>query len=211
MTADFSIEKKYWESGTKVVAGADEVGRGSFAGPVVAAVVVLPRTIPLVKIDDSKKLSPRERNEAYQWIQENALFWSVAESSSTLINKIGINIATQSAFRRAIETIARDIEILLVDGFKIPNVANIPPNRQEGIIRGDQKSLNIAAASIVAKVHRDALMVRLHEQHSVYGWKNNKGYGTKVHTDAIKTHGITPYHRTQFVETYLSNNSNKKI
>ena len=225
---NLSFEKKLWKKEFKYVAGLDEVGRGSFAGPVVAGCVVFrPDTkIPKgITINDSKKLTSQKRETTNKWIVKNALTWGTGEVTAGVINKIGISKATHMAFRRAIENantrLQRRIDYLLIDAFFIPYVRALPTKRkaaqknlnlkdtrarQLAIVKGDQKSISIAAASIVAKVQRDNTMKSLGKRPSYmrYGWEKNKGYGTKEHGKAIRKYGISKYHRKQYVETFLS-------
>jgi ribonuclease HII len=225
---NFSFEKKLWKKDFKLVAGLDEVGRGSFAGPIVAGCVVFkPRTkIPKnIYINDSKKLTSKKRVIANGWIVKNALTWGTGEVTAGVINRVGMSKAAQMAFRRAIENankrIQRRVDYLLIDAFFIPYVRGLPMRRkvarknqnlkdgkarQQAIVKGDQKSISIAAASIIAKVHRDNIMKSLSEKprYKRYKWDRNKGYGTKEHGRAIRKFGISKYHRKQFVETYLS-------
>ncbi len=204
---DFSFEKKLWKK-YKFVAGMDEVGRGSFAGPVVTACVIFPQISIKVLINDSKKLSSKQRKVSDIWIRENAIAFGIGEASVAQINKFGIKKATEIAFRKAISNInkARKVEYLLMDAFYVPYVKGLKRKNQLAIVKGDQKSLSIAAASIIAKVYRDKLMVNLSKNRSFkkYGWEKNKGYGTKGHRDAISKHGTTKHHRKQFIETWLS-------
>ncbi len=227
---DFSLERRLWRKGFKAVAGVDEVGRGCFAGPVVAAAVAFAPIKNLkfkiknygIRIDDSKKLRPKQREKAEKWIKENALSWGIGEASATLINRIGMARATNAAFRRAIINCKLSIDYLLIDAFYIPYVNGIQMPRknarknhasrdsrarQKAITHGDEKSLSIAAASIIAKVYRDKIMLGLSKQskYKKYGWGRNKGYGTREHQGAIRKHGLTRYHRKAFVETFLSN------
>ena len=225
---NFSYESKLWKKGFKYVAGLDEVGRGSFAGPVVTGCVVFDAKTKIpsnVNINDSKKLSPKKRMIANEWITKNTLTWGTGEVSAGVINKIGISKATQMAFRRAIENantrLQRRIDYLLIDALFIPYVRALPMKRkaaqknptlkdsnarQRAIVKGDQKSISIAAASIVAKIHRDNIMKSLGEKprYKRYKWENNKGYGTKEHGVAIRKFGISKYHRKQYVETFFS-------
>jgi len=224
---NFTFEKRIRNKGFKYIGGVDEVGRGSFAGPVVAGCVVFKGRIRIskgIEINDSKKLTPLKRKKSGQWIRENALTWGTGEVSAGVINRIGISKASQMAFRRAIENannrLQRRIDYLLIDAFYIPYIRGLPMRRkkarkdhnlQDGRARqlaiknGDQKSFSIAAASIVAKEYRDNIMKSLGEKprYKRYLWVNNKGYGTKEHGKAIKKYGISKYHRTKFVETFL--------
>lgn len=204
MLPNFSEEERLWEKGFKYVAGADEVGRGAFAGPVVAAAVVFsPNTRIKVKINDSKKLTPTQRENADKWIRENALACGVGECPTSKINKLGIVKATRIAFRRAIKKLNNKADYLLVDAFYLPYTRGLKRKNQKAIIKGDTKSVSIAAASIIAKVYRDSLMRGLSKKHKKYGWEANAGYGTKKHTDAIRKYGITSYHRKEFVKNYV--------
>ncbi len=206
---DWSYEEKTWKRGFKLVAGIDEVGRGSFAGPVVAGCVVFSDTseIPLgIRINDSKKLTAAQRELASEWIKENAFAFGIGQANVTQINKFGIKKASEIAFRKAILNCKVKIDYLLIDAFYIPYVKGLRRKNQLAIIKGDGKSISIAAASIIAKVYRDSLMVTLSKQpkYKKYGWGKNKGYGTREHRNAIKKHGITFKHRIQFVESSLN-------
>ena len=201
---NFAYERKLWAKGNSVVTGADEVGRGSFAGPVVAACVVFPRGIKIpgdIKIDDSKKLSAKKRGISSVWIKENSLAWGIGEVPVGLINRIGMAKATLAAFRRAVANTKAKIDFLLMDAFYIPFVKGIRRKNQLAIIDGDAKCFSIAGASIIAKVYRDALMQKLGRdpKYRNYDWESNKGYGTKKHREAIEKYGLTRHHRKQFV------------
>lgn len=208
---DFSFEKALWKQGHKYIVGLDEVGRGPWAGPVVCGGVVFPDRIknPGVRIDDSKKLTAKQREVADIWIKGNALAVSVAGISAKRIDRVGIVRATHSGFRRVVKSIQEQlstpVHFVLIDAFYIPHLRAFPllkkSRRQLAITDGDEKSFTIAAASIVAKVYRDKLMIRLSERrkYKKYGWEKNKGYGTKAHQQAIKKHGLTGYHRKTFV------------
>ena len=222
-------EKRIWRKGVIFLAGIDEVGRGSFAGPVVCGAVVFPkdtnrRKIPSdIIINDSKKMTDRQRRIADKWIRKNVLGWGVGSSSVAEINKKGIVKATHSGFRRAIVSLNRRldsrVEYLLIDAFYIPYIRYYPMRykkarrnqklkdvkaKQLAIVNGDEKSLSIAAASIIAKVYRDNLMIKLskNKRYSHYHWDRNKGYGTKEHIEAIRKFGATRLHRKKFVEKY---------
>lgn len=236
---NFYFEKKIWKKGFDIVAGVDEVGRGCFAGPVVCGCVVFDKKIAnnkrhfdMPKIDDSKKLKPKEREIASKWIMDNALTWGIGEASVSLINKLGMAKATMIAFRRAISeansriaTLNSCIQYLLIDAFYIPFIRGLPKQKRAGlkgvikkkdalfflesdarqlaIVDGDEKSFSIAAASIIAKVYRDKLMLRLSRKYPEYGWGRNKGYGTKMHQEAIKKYGLTKNHRLSFVKRFI--------
>lgn len=209
MPPDFSEEIQLWSNGISLVVGADEVGRGAFAGPVVAAAVIFPpignfantHLVNDIKIDDSKKLTIKERIEAELWIKKNSLAWGVGECPAVKINTIGIVKATQIAFRRAIKSLNKKPEFLLVDGYYLPFVKGLKRNNQKAIIRGDGKSLSIASASILAKVYRDGFMRCLSKKYKEYYWDKNSGYGTKDHIKAIQQYGITKYHRKLFIRS----------
>jgi len=206
---DFLYEKKLWKKGYKFIAGVDEVGRGSLAGPVVAGAVVFDRNLIKIKhngviINDSKKLSAKQRERATAWIKENALSWAVGEASVSKINKLGIVKATQIAFRMAIKKaqLKQKIDYLLIDAFYAPYVVGLRKKKQMPIVKGDTKSISIEAASIIAKVYRDKLMTELSKQpkHKKYEWNKNKGYGTLDHRNVIKKYGATNLHRKDFVK-----------
>ncbi len=210
---DFAYEKKLWKKGFSAIGGIDEVGRGSFAGPVVAGCVVFSKKVGMnfldegVKINDSKKLTETAREKADMWIRKNALTWGIGEASVATINRIGIVKATEIAFRKAIKSANKkgsNIDFLIIDAFYIPYVKGLKRKNQKAIIKGDTKSVSIAAASIIAKVYRDKLMVKLsrNRKYKKYGWETNKGYGTKDHRDAIKHQGITKFHRVKFVSKF---------
>jgi ribonuclease HII len=208
---NFNFEKKLHKQGYKLIAGVDEVGRGCFAGPVVAGAVVFNKQIYKsanlqVKINDSKKLSPKRREVADKWIRKNVVAFGIGAASVSQINKLGIKKATEIAFRKAIKNCRVQIDYLLIDAFYIPYVRGLRRRNQKPIIKGDTKSLSIAAASIVAKVYRDKLMTDLSKKpkYKKYRWGKNKGYGTKDHQRMIRKYGTSNLHRTTFVATWLS-------
>jgi len=190
-------ERVLWHSGIERVAGVDEVGRGPIAGPVVAAAVILrypfPAELP-VRLDDSKKLTEPQRRQAYKWIIEHALAYGVGFVEAPEIDRINIRQAAMLAMRKAVASLPAAPQHLLIDGLAIEE----PPFPQTAIIRGDQQSLSIAAASIVAKVVRDQVMRHHHRQFPVYRFDENKGYPTAAHLDAIIAHGWCPLHRRSF-------------
>lgn len=187
-----------------VVAGIDEAGRGPLAGPVVAACAILPEDFDVIGVDDSKKLSEKRREELYEEILNKALAYGVGISDNNLIDEINILQATKSAMHEALinaqkmleEKTEQKVGYVLFDAVEIKEV-DIP---QSAIIKGDAKSLSIAAASIIAKVTRDRMMMDYHEQYPYYGFNSNKGYGTKAHYAGIAEHGITPIHRKSFLK-----------
>lgn len=211
----FAEEMKLWEKGVISVIGLDEVGRGAFAGPVVVAAVVYPHQFRLEPhselrfVHDSKLLSSKKREKLAPIIQNNCLYWSIAQMSVTVINRVGIGDATFMAFRKVLKQIQakilNDSLFALIDGFHIKFVPKLGLKQQKAIIKGDQKSISIASASILAKVYRDKLMGELHNKYSHYGFLENKGYGTLSHRLALKKYGLSPHHRTSFnLQKFLS-------
>lgn len=176
-------------------AGCDEAGRGALAGPVVAATVILPRRYRNVILNDSKKLSPIIRETLRREITEKAISWNVAMVDNNEIDLINILRATYKAMHLAIDGLSRKPEFLLVDGNYFIPFKDIP---FKTIVEGDSQFMSIAAASILAKTYRDEYMIKLHDEYPQYGWKNNKGYPTPEHKQAIDKYGVTPYHRKTF-------------
>lgn len=192
----FAEEKLLWNLGYPHIAGVDEVGRGCFAGPVVAAAVILPQQFDgMEKINDSKLLKPNIRQKLSEVIKKYALAFSISEISVEIINKIGIGKATQQAFKQAISKLSLRPSFILIDAFYIESLSR---KNQKPIVRGDGISISIAAASILAKVYRDERMQELHKQYDKYDFFTNKGYGTKKHQDAIKQYGLCDLHRKSF-------------
>ncbi|MBQ5933973.1 MAG: ribonuclease HII [Lachnospiraceae bacterium] len=194
------FEYKYAEF--KFICGIDEVGRGPFAGPVVAGAVILPKDEEILYLNDSKKLSEKKREELYDIIMEKAVAVGLGLETNEVIDEINIKRATHSAMRKAIKDLKNPKtgemftpDILLVDAEHIPDV----DIKQVGIIKGDAKSISIAAASIIAKVTRDRMMVEYDKIYPGYDLAGNKGYGTAAHIAAIKELGMTPIHRRSFV------------
>ncbi len=177
------------------IAGVDEVGRGPLAGPVVAACVILDKNKQILYLNDSKKLSEKKREALYKEICESAVAYGIGIVSPARIDEINILNATYEAMRAAISNLKLRPDILLNDAVHIPEV----DIKQVSIIKGDAKSVSIAAASIVAKVSRDRLMVDYDSLYPEYKFAKNKGYGTKEHISAIKEHGLCPIHRRSFV------------
>ena len=176
-------------------AGLDEAGRGCFAGPVCAAAVILPDGYRHELLNDSKLLTEKHRNMLRTEIEEQALAWAVAMVSNEEIDEINILNASILAMHRALDKLNKVPEFLLIDGNRFHVYKDIP---HECIIKGDGKYLSIAAASVLAKTHRDEYMVNIHAEHPAYNWVSNKGYPTRDHKDAINEFGITPYHRLSF-------------
>ena len=194
------FESKYEHLG--YVCGIDEVGRGPFAGPVVAGAVILPADCEILYVNDSKQLSEKMREQLYDEIMEKAVSVAVGYASPARIDEINILQATYEAMREAISKLAVTPQILLNDAVTIPQIT-IP---QAPIIKGDAKSISIAAASIVAKVTRDRLMREYDKIMPEYGFASNKGYGSKEHIEAIKKYGPTPIHRRSFIHNVTGEN-----
>ncbi|MEL7361146.1 MAG: ribonuclease HII [Bacteroidota bacterium] len=192
------IERRHWDAGRRFVAGTDEAGRGCLAGPVVAAAVVLaPDTgdDDWAGLTDSKKLSPEQRAALLPQIERRALGVGVGLCSPAEIDDLNILWASLEAMRRAVAALPCCCDALLVDGNRgIPDA----PWPQTPLVKGDARSLSIAAASVVAKETRDRLMVELHATYPMYGWSGHKGYPTKAHYDALAAHGPSPHHRRSF-------------
>ncbi len=194
----------YYDQGATYVAGVDEVGRGPLAGPVVTACVVLPRDFNILGVDDSKKLSEKKREQLFDEIKNSAIAYGIGMEDNLVIDQINILQATKSAMTKAIaaademlkEKTGKEIDHVLFDAIEIKAV-NKP---QTSIIKGDSKSVSIAAASILAKVTRDRMMVEYDDQYPGYGFASNKGYGTKAHYEGIEQKGITPIHRLTFLK-----------
>jgi len=180
--------------GVRLIAGVDEAGRGPLAGPVVAAVVVFPAGFTHSQINDSKRLDARRREELVPVITGAAICWAIAESSEAEIDVINILQATLRAMERAVASLQAAPDYVLVDGSIMPGV--LGPG--EAVIGGDGRVACIAAASILAKVHRDRLMQAHHEHWPVYDFRRNKGYGTPAHLAALREHGPCPIHRRSF-------------
>jgi len=186
---------KYFSNKDTIEAGCDEAGRGCLAGPVFAAAVILPKYFKNELLNDSKKLSEKQRNELKVIIEKQASFWAVATCSPQEIDDINILNASILAMHRALEQLNTQPQLILVDGNKFKPYHEIP---HECIIKGDGKYMSIAAASILAKTHRDEYMQKLHKDFPNYDWDKNKGYPTKFHKKAIAKNGITDHHRMTF-------------
>jgi ribonuclease HII len=181
------------------IGGIDEVGRGPLAGPVVASVVILPKDANILYLNDSKKLSEKRREELYLEIMEKAISVSVGMASVATIDDINILQSTYQAMEQAVRELKTQPDVLLIDAVTLPNI-NIP---QENIIKGDAKSISIAAASIIAKVTRDRMMADYDVIYPEYGFARNKGYGTEEHIEALKKYGPSPIHRLSFIKNIL--------
>jgi ribonuclease HII len=179
----------------KIEAGLDEAGRGCMAGPVVAAAVVLPKDYHHRLLNDSKKLSARQREALRAEIEKEALAYQVAEVSEKEIDEINILNASFKAMHLALDSLSVEPQLLLIDGNRFKAYKSIP---HECIIKGDGKYLSIAAASILAKTYRDEKMIHLADQYPQYGWERNMGYGTEAHRIALEKYGYSPVHRQSF-------------
>ena len=195
---DLKIEKRLWEKGYKNLGGIDEAGRGALAGPVSAAVVILPNHVKLTRllagVRDSKQMTVSQRNHFEPLIKEIALGWGIGFASPAEIDEIGILPATKLAAKRAVEALSLIPDYLITDYLHLPDI-DIP---QEKFIKGDMRSLTIAAASVLAKTARDAKMCALDEEYPDYGFAQHKGYGTKKHREAIQKLGKSSFHRQSF-------------
>jgi ribonuclease HII len=196
------FEKKYPEA--QYICGIDEVGRGPLAGPVMAGAVILPRDARILHINDSKKLTPKRRDELYDVIRQEAICWNIGVVGPERIDEINILQATYEAMRQAVNGLEVRPDLLLVDAVHIPGLDDI---KQVSIVKGDAKSQSIAAASIMAKVTRDRLMVGYDSQYPEYHFASNKGYGTAEHIAALKQYGATPIHRKTFLTHFISENN----
>lgn len=187
-------EEEFWNSGVKYVAGADEVGRGSWAGPIVAAAVILPVGFEPKKVRDSKTLSPKQREAMFVHVTRNAVSWAVGVVSSEDIDAHGISPANKRAIVEALQRLHIQPDAVLIDAVKL----DYEGKPVKAVIDGDATILSIAAASIVAKVVRDTLMLGEHRLYPAYSFPTHKGYGTKDHEAAIRKHGLSPIHRRSF-------------
>lgn len=192
-----AFEREYEEYG--YICGIDEVGRGPFAGPVVAGAVILPKDCDILYINDSKKLSEKKREELYDIIMEKAVATGIGMVGPERIDEINILNATYEAMREAIGNLSVQPDLLLNDAVTIPEIT-IP---QVPIIKGDAKSISIGAASIIAKVTRDRLMVEYEEFYPEYDFASNKGYGSVKHREALKKYGPCPIHRSTYIKKYI--------
>ncbi len=182
-------------SGCELECGTDEAGRGCLAGPVVAAAVILPVDFECAELNDSKQLTEKERDTLRPFIEKNALAWAVGVVDNSEIDKINILNASILAMHKAIEALTFQPEFIISDGNRFKPYRNIP---HQTIVKGDAKYLSIAAASVLAKTHRDEIMKQLHTEHPQYDWDKNKAYPTIAHRKAIALNGTTPYHRMSF-------------
>ena len=197
---DYSLEKAAQSRGFNLICGVDEAGRGPLAGPVCAAAVILPEDCVIEGLNDSKKLSEKKREALFDVIKEKAVAYSVCYGSVEEIERVNILEATFLAMNRAIESLNVAADYALIDGNRTPKGIKIPC---ETVVKGDSKSMSVAAASILAKVSRDRLMLEFDKEYPEYLFSAHKGYGTKAHYEAIEKHGICPIHRLSFLKNVL--------
>ena len=195
----WEIEKSLKEKGYTYIAGVDEAGRGPLAGPVYAAAVILPEGAELTGINDSKKLTPKKREELFEKITEVAISYSIFSVDEKVIDEINILNATHKAMNGAVSNLSKKPDYVIIDGNSIKGM-ELP---HETVVKGDAKSISIAAASILAKVARDRYIDEMGKVYPEYGFENHKGYGTKAHTDAILKYGVCPIHRRTFLKKLL--------
>lgn len=193
---DYSIENKYAEQGYKVICGIDEAGRGPLAGPVFAAAVILESGTVIEGLNDSKKLTEKRREQLFDIIQDKAISYGIAWSDEKEIDEINILNATFLAMKRAVEKLSFVPDLALVDGNREPHTGI----KEITVVKGDGKSMSIAAASVLAKVSRDRFMLEKAKEYPQYMFEKHKGYGTKLHYEKIFEHGISPIHRKTFLK-----------
>ncbi|MEM8954530.1 MAG: ribonuclease HII [Verrucomicrobiota bacterium] len=195
MGCDLRFEKELWSGGADVVAGIDEAGRGPLAGPVVAAAVILPTGFRHRDLDDSKKLSAARRDVVYEELTGSAgLVWSMGMADVEEIAHLNILGATRMAMLRAVDGLEVLPDVCLIDGLEVRDF----PYRQKAVVKADAKSLSVAAASVIAKVERDRIMIEFDRRYPEYGFRKHKGYGTRVHLKNLREHGPCPIHRETF-------------
>lgn len=197
---DYEYENAAKSKGFKLVCGVDEAGRGPLAGPVCAAAVILPENAVIEGLNDSKKLSEKKREALYDVIKEKAISFCVAYGTLEEIETLNILQATFLAMNRAIDGLAVKPDFALIDGNRVPKDIKIPC---ETVVKGDGKSMSVAAASVLAKVTRDRLMLEYDKKYPEYDFKKHKGYGTKEHTELIKKYGPCEIHRMSFLKNIL--------
>lgn len=194
----WEIENSHFDRGIRVICGVDEAGRGPLAGPVCAAAVILPPNVEIPGLNDSKKLSDKRRRELFPIIKEQAIAYGIGLASHEEIDEINILQATYLAMERAINALTVKPELALIDGNRAKDFG-IPV---ETVVKGDSRSASIAAASVLAKVTRDDIMLELAEQYPQYAFEIHKGYGTKAHYAALTEHGPSPVHRMTFLKKF---------
>ncbi len=196
---DFEYELSAKNRGFKAVCGVDEAGRGPLAGPVFAAAVILPENCEIEGLNDSKKLSEKKREALFDVIKEKAISWSVSSVDEKIIDEINILQATYLAMKNAVEGLDVPADYALIDGNRMPPLSI----KGETVVKGDAKSMSIAAASILAKVSRDRFMLELDKEYPQYQFAKHKGYGTKLHYEMLTEHGISPCHRMTFLKSFI--------
>lgn len=196
---DYSIENEYREKGFNIICGVDEAGRGPLAGPVYAAAVILPSDCVIEGLNDSKKLTEKKREALFDEIKEKALAYGIASADEKEIDEINILNATFLAMKRAIDSLSVRPDLALIDGNQKPHT-NI---EEVTVIKGDAKSMSIAAASVLAKVSRDRFMLEMAEKYPQYEFAKHKGYGTKLHYEKIAQYGVCDIHRRTFLKKIL--------
>ena len=194
---DFEIERAFYDKGYNYTCGVDEAGRGPLAGPVCAAAVILPLGCEIEGLNDSKKLSEKKREMLFDIITEKAIAFSVCYATVAEIDSFNILNATYFAMNRAINSLSVTPDFCLIDGNRKPEGILFPC---ETVVKGDAKSCSIAAASVLAKVSRDRLMLKYDKEYPGYNFAKHKGYGTKEHYEAIKNNGVSPIHRLTFLK-----------
>ncbi len=197
---DFTYENSALAKGFEVVCGVDEAGRGPLAGPVCAAAVILPKNCEIEGLNDSKKLTEKKREALFQVIIEKAVAYSVAFATVEEIEEHNILNATYIAMNRAIEGLSVKPQYALIDGNRVPKGISVPC---ETVVKGDALVCSIAAASVLAKVTRDRLLLEYAEKYPEYGFEKHKGYGTAAHYDAIRKFGVLPIHRMSFLKSFF--------
>lgn len=198
---DYSIEKDIQSKGYELVAGVDEAGRGPLAGPVCAAAVILPENCEIEGLNDSKKLSEKKREALYDVIIEKALSYDIQLVDNKVIDEINILNATMLAMTNAVNSLSVKPNYVIIDGNKVPKQLEIPADY---VVKGDAKSMSIAAASILAKVTRDRLMLELDKKYPEYEFARHKGYGTKLHQEKLLEYGPCEIHRKTFIGKILA-------
>lgn len=200
---DYSYEKLAIEKGFKTICGIDEAGRGPLAGPVYAAAVILPIDLEIDGINDSKKLTEKKREVLFDIICEKAISYSIGIATEEEIDEINILNATFLAMRRAVDGLSVKPDYALIDGNQHPGLSI----QDETVVKGDGKSMSIAAASILAKVSRDRFMLEIAEKYPEYCFEKHKGYGTKLHYEMIEKYGVSPVHRRSFLKKILGDSN----
>lgn len=196
---DYSIENEYREKGFNIICGVDEAGRGPLAGPVYAAAVILPSDCVIEGLNDSKKLTEKKREALFDEIKEKALAYGIASADEKEIDEINILNATFLAMKRAIASLSVKPDLALIDGNQKPHT----DIEEVTVIKGDAKSMSIAAASVLAKVSRDRFMLEMAEKYPQYEFERHKGYGTKLHYEKIAQYGVCDIHRRTFLKKIL--------